>query len=233
MKFDAFSKKIVFCFWTGDTPMSPDRRECLKHLKENIGCEVNLITKKTLPNYILEDHPFHPAYYFLTETQRSDYARAYIMHHYGGGYCDIKLISHSWIPFFEQLSAEPDKWAIGYREINENSVAVLPGGLGEQLRLNWSLLIGNCAYIFKPNTPFTHDWMLNLHGILDDYLPLLKRYPARLAQDSFDTRLYKGDNGRYPINWTGIGGSIVHPLCLKYSNRLLQNLPLPSFKGYR
>lgn len=232
MKLNAMSERIVFCFWTDDTPMSQNRRDSLSSLRHHIGCPVQLITTNSLPDYLLAGYPLHPAYIYLSATQKSDYLRCYFMHHYGGGYCDIKKIYHDWNPFFEQLEKHPEKWVLGYREIGEHGVAILPGELGETLRRNWSLLLGNGAYIFKPGTPFTCEWIENLHATLDRLLPQLERYPARFPQDCQGVS-YQGSVSRYPITWSGIGGSIVHPLCLKYADKLLQGLPLPCFEDYR
>jgi hypothetical protein len=38
------------------------------------------------------------------------------MHHYGGGYSDIKKTLGSWITFFDQINDDDNLYAIGYGE---------------------------------------------------------------------------------------------------------------------
>lgn len=231
MSFSAFNKKIVFCFWTDDNPVTENRLRNLDIIRRNIGCELRFVTKADLQDYLLIDAPFHQAYEYLSPTQKSDYLRAYFMHYYGGGYCDIKKIDTDWNRYFEQLEKQTDKWALGYQEVGEDGVAILPGDIGIELRKHWRRLIGNGAYIFKPGTLLTREWMDNLHELLDAYLPLLEQYPAQFPRDCLGA-VYQGKATGYPIPWSGVGGSILHPLCLKYADRLLQGLPLPSFEDY-
>ena len=75
----------IYCFWTGNNEMSDNRIECLENLKNVSECNVLLITKYNLSNYILSDVPLHPAFQYLSETHKADYLRTYFMHFYGGG----------------------------------------------------------------------------------------------------------------------------------------------------
>ena len=61
------------------------------------------MTVENLHEYILKDHPLHPAYEFLSETHRCDILRTYFMYHYGGGYSDIKIPNGSWVKGFEDM----------------------------------------------------------------------------------------------------------------------------------
>ena len=70
--------------------MSDKRKKCLDSIKQNIGVKVILITPNNLDKYILKDYPLHKSYKYLSEVHKSDYLRTYFMHHYGGGYTDIK-----------------------------------------------------------------------------------------------------------------------------------------------
>uniref|UniRef100_A0A6C0I4I0 Uncharacterized protein n=1 Tax=viral metagenome TaxID=1070528 RepID=A0A6C0I4I0_9ZZZZ len=84
------SDNIIYCFWTGDNKMSNARIECLNNLRTVSECNVLLITKDNLSNYILNDVPLHPSFNYLSETHKADYLRTYFMNFYGGGYSDIK-----------------------------------------------------------------------------------------------------------------------------------------------
>ena len=50
------------------------------------------ITEKNIDDYILKEYPLHPAFKYLTNIQKGDYMKAYMMNFYGGGYTDIKNI---------------------------------------------------------------------------------------------------------------------------------------------
>jgi len=218
-----FPQKI-FSFWTGNNEMSSQRKTAFALLKKNAGVEVVLITPENLNDYILPKYPLHPGFEHLSLVHRSDYLRCYFMHHYGGGYSDIKGTNNNWSQLFNLLSAKEDKWIVGYREIGERGVAPVPGALGLELKKYWHILIGNGAYIFKPSTPFTHEWYIELHNRLDGYLNSLQHNPGNVM----------GDNPGYPIPWTGILGDIFHPLCLKYFKRLIYSSRIkPILKGYR
>ncbi len=215
--------KVVWCFWTGDNPMSSDRCKALESMHAAIGIEVKLITPDNLAGYILPGHPLHPGYEYLSLVHRSDYLRTYFMHHHGGGYGDIKRYSHSWNGVFEQLN-DSDGWALGYREIGPEGVVKLPGTIGRDIKTEWSKLIGLVAFVHRPKTPLTREWYNEMHRRMDGYLEALKRAPGNVM----------GDNKGYPIRWSGILGDIYFPTALKYHDRLLMNDAVkPSFENYR
>ncbi len=217
------AKKVVYCFWTGDNPLTPNRQEALESMRAVIGVEVKLITPANLAEYILPDHPLHPAYEYLSLVHRSDYLRTYFMHHHGGGYADIKSHSHSWNGVFEQLN-DSGAWALGYREIGPHGVVKLPGKVGRDIKREWRQLIGLCAFVFRPHTPLTGEWYDELHRRMDHYHEALKRAPGNVM----------GDNKGYPIRWSGILGDIWFPTALRYHDRLLMNDAVkPSFDNYR
>jgi len=60
--------------------------------------------------------PIHQAFSYLSDVHQSDYFRIYMMQSFGGGYADIKHNHYDWRPYFEKLYANPDKYAMGYRE---------------------------------------------------------------------------------------------------------------------
>jgi hypothetical protein len=153
------------------------------------------------------------------------------MHHHGGGYMDIKRIETSYEPYFDELIENDNIWAVGYTEIGPDAVAVLPGASGLELRNHWNELIGNGAYICRPNTPLTTEWYDTLHDILDHKLHALERSPARFPQDSSGAH-FSGAVSHYPVRWTEILGDIFHPLCYKYSAHISHKLPPLVFTNY-
>lgn len=213
----------IVSFWTGDNVMSATRTQCYNDLCNISGVTVLLINKNNLGEYILNDYPLHPAYEYLSLVHRSDYLRCYFMHHYGGGYSDIKSPTGSWLEAFSLLE-NSSKDILGYSEISHQAVATLDGKLGGDLKRYYLKLIGNCSYICKPYSSFTAEWYDELHKRLDSYYSELVLNPGNVM----------GDNIGYPIPWTGILGDIFHPLCLKYSNDIIKtNIIKPSFENYR
>lgn len=216
--------KVIYCFWTGTNEMPPNRVRAVDKLLHMSKVPVQVITPETLPQYIKPEYPLHSTYPFLSLVHKSDYLRCYFMHHYGGGYSDIKTPRKSWLSTFAHFDKQVDQYLIGYPEIGSYAVAQLEGVLGEDLKKNFHIVLGNCAYISRAYSPFTFDWMTELHKRLDRYEQELQRFPGNVM----------GDNEGYPIPWTGILGDIFHPLCLKYHQNISYSTQIkPSFKNYR
>jgi hypothetical protein len=200
--------------------MSDSRKACLDHMAKITGCEVVCVRKEDLSKYILPDHPLHPGYEFLSETQKGDYLKAYFMNFYGGGYADIKEQTGSWLPLFEALESS-DKWICGYREI--------PGGVAQETPADaWPELIGNCAYISKPQTPLTQEWYRDMMKLMDERLDRLRQFPATFPQDHAEI-----SRGKYPIEWNELNGRIFHRISYRYRDKLMNTLPTPLFQNYK
>jgi hypothetical protein len=209
----------IYCFWTGSNEITPNRVNCLEQLKATTNCEVILVTKDTLPNYILPDHPLHEAYQYLSETHKADYLRTYFMNFYGGGYTDIKYTTGSWTPAFDDLH-NSDAWMNGYKEGDSGCIAYPP------VAEYWNELIGNGAYIAKPRTPLTEEWYSAMITFLDSRLEKLRLNPARYPRDG-----YSGSTN-YPIAWAEMLGFIFHRVSFTYRDKLLKTVPTPIFHSY-
>lgn len=209
---------IIFCFWTEDNEMSKNRLIHLQCLINNCKCKVVLVNTLNLENFILKDHPLHPAYQYLSATHKSDYLRTYFMNFYGGGYSDVKGTRASWKEHFDDL-LNSDKWVCGYPEIE--------GGVGyEPLNDKWRDLVGNGCYICKPNTPFTNEWYNEMIKLLDEKLELLKENPATNARDCFE------NSKKYPIKWVEMLGRIFHQYNYKYKEKFSNKLPMCICQNY-
>jgi hypothetical protein len=112
---DSKIPKVVYCCWTGTNPLTKNRKECLDLIKKNIGVKVILITPENIDEFIKPNYPLHKTYYYLSDFHKSDYLRTYLMHHYGGGYSDIKRIYTDWNIFFDNLN-NSNNFANGSRE---------------------------------------------------------------------------------------------------------------------
>lgn len=207
----------IYVFWTGNNPLSQNRKDSIEQLKNVSGCEIIVVTPQNLQSYILPKEPLHPAYEYLCLTHKADYLRTYFMNFYGGGYSDIKKTKGSWVSSFEELNNDDTKWVIGYQE----EVWSLTHKPYRELA---NYLIGNCAYICKPNTAFTNKWYNAMMKLMDEKLEALKLSPAMHPQDS-----YEGSNGRYPIRWEEMLGDIFHRQVFQYHKHILYTLPSPVF----
>jgi hypothetical protein len=212
--------QVIYCFWTGKNIMSDTRKICLENLKAISECTVVLVDPENLDQYILKEHPLHPAYPYLSETHKADYLRTYFMNFHGGGYSDIKKTTGSWKQSFQDLS-NSEYWMCGYKEI-ENGVAYVPN------KDYWNELIGNGAYISKPRTPLTEEWYANMMTLLDTKLERLKQFPAKHPTDHCN-----GNGKAYPIEWNEMLGRIFHNVSYKYKDKLLRTLPISIFYAYR
>jgi FkbM family methyltransferase len=227
--FDGLTSRTIFCLWTGKEAMSENRIQCLWSLYNNTGCPVALVNENTVANWINESHPLHPAYPYLSSTHKADYLRCYLMHHYGGGYTDIKMTTKAWGAFFQGLQAS-EQWALGYTEL-ENGMPHLVGEQGELMRRNYADLIGMCAFIFRKQTPLTHEWMRQVNAVLDARLEALRAHPATHPMDQSGVILPDGQKSPYPLRWAELLGEILHPLLWQFRDKLL-HAPIEPLFGY-
>lgn len=219
--------RVIYIFWTGDNEITPNRMKGIESMEKVCGVEVKLITPKNLPDFIKEEDPLPEAYQYLSYVHRSDYLRSYFMYHYGGGYADIKPHTHSWVAAFDKLD-QSDAYVLSYPEVGFMGAAyhtIEHAKLRRDVLVYWRYLVGNCAYICRPHTRFAAEWHTETKRRLISLTEKLKKHPA---QDPF------GKNSDYPVKWSGLLGSIFHPLCLKYNDKLLSDKALmPSFENYR
>lgn len=220
-------KRNIYCFWVGhnNTVMNENRINGLNSLINNSQVNVILVNNDNLANYILPDHPLHQGFQYLSDVHKADYLRTYFMHHYGGGYSDIKPCSWDWNPYFEELE-NSDAFGIGAPEDEgELSVTVKQRPwLGKY----WPYLVSNDLYIFKPNTFFTKVWYETLLRIMDSKLERLIESPAKHSREAADTV-----HTTYPIEWGEILLEIFHPLCFFNSSKILKTMPYPITQNYR
>lgn len=158
--------------------MSTTRQSCLTSLKEISGVEVKLVTKQEIKDWILPDHPLHPAFEYLSEVHKADYLRTYFMNFYGGGYSDIKKPSTDWNKYFDEMDKNPEIWMCGYGEQSPHDIAFQP------LANHWNELVGNGCYISRKQTPLTKEWYSEMIRLLDSKLEDLIKNPSRNPYDS-------------------------------------------------
>jgi len=230
-EFDGVRSNTVFCLWSGSNAMSPQRIQALWSIYNNTHCQVAFISAQTVRNWEKQEHPFHPAYDLLSDTHKSDYLRCYLMHHYGGGWADIKHTRADWRPFFTRLR-QSTKYALGYQELPDG-IPHLTGNLGNEIRRNYRSVIGLCAFIFKKQTHITSGWLSSLHQTLDHFYPALLVNPAKHPQDQPGMKLNAKEISEYPIAWASILGELLHPLLYENQAHIIQDEIQPLFHSYR
>jgi len=220
-------ERKLYMFWTGINEMSDARKRAVESARSTCGVEFVLKVGNDVRDMELIDHPFHEAYEYLSLTHKADYLRTYVMHHHGGGYSDIKLLSFDWNPYFDALERS-DALAMGYPEARALDVATVPNDpMASEIKSNYSLLMGNCNYIFKSNTIFTREWMDRTHQKLDEKLLDLQMNPAKHPQEFKNARFSNGTLSNYPLRWAEILGEVFHKVC--YLNRDNISLDLPKY----
>ena len=206
----------IFALWCDSTPISKNRQAAIDLLRTVPGVPLELVTESNLSNYILPDHPLHEGYPYLTGIHRSDYLRWYLMHHYGGGYADIKNPTGSWVEAFKEMD-DPEVWMNGYPIPVTSHI-----GCSES-RVYGSKILGNGSLICRPGTPYTTEWGIELHKRMDALLPSLRTSRRSIVRDCLD---YGGD---YPVPWSHLLGSITHSIQPKYFDHFRYTVPPCSF----
>jgi len=217
--------RIILALWTGDNPLTANRIRGLESLKHaNPETPVALIGPENLSEFIEPGSPLHPMYDHLSLNHRSDYLRAYLMHHRGGGYADIKDYQHSWRAAFETIEGSNSIWVVGYPELGPDYVGSQDAKVRRDLQRRFSAIVGCGAFICRPGTPFTAEWLREVHRRLDYHSLELADHPGGIW----------GDDPRYPVAWSELGGDVFQPLQLKYLTHVVQSSDLmPSFEYYR
>lgn len=215
----------LFVLWTGSNELTPNRAAAVQQLREQQrGLDVVLVDPTSLTDWVVPHHPLHRAYEHLSLVHRSDYLRGYLMHHHGGAYCDIKRGYGAIAECLERLDASPDHWILGYPELSSRHAAATAGALGRALRRHHGLLVGNGAFVVRPQSPLTTQWLAEVERRLDIHADELERHPGGVW----------GDTPGYPVPWGDLLGAVLQPLCLKYHDRVMADRRMmPSFEEFR
>lgn len=215
---------VLWVIWLGGPP-PPRRARSLQALREQAGVDVRVVAGPE--DVLVEGQPFHAAYGDLHVVHRSDYLRAYALHHHGGAYLDVKPQTAPVRELIDTMNDDPDAWVMGYREVTSAYVPDLPHSLGAHLRAHYRAVLGTSAFICRPRSQFTTEWMRELHARLD-----FLQEPLREA-DASGCDPYGAPAG-YPIRWTEILGDITQPLSLKHQSHLRFSDRLrPQLEDYR
>lgn len=214
----------VFAVWAGDNELTPARRRNLARLHETLDLSLVLVTPTTLPEWLVEGHPLHPCYEHLALMHRADYLRAYLMHHHGGGYVDIKAPLASWSDAYAEMASDPDAWVTGYYTTHTSWIGKLRGRLGRDILVRYRLMFGKGGFLMRSHTRLTAEWLRQVEAVLDDKAEELRRCPA--------TGPYGGPG--YPLSWHDLLGRTLDPLTLKHHAHVrYDDALLLEFEDYR
>ena len=189
--------------------MSPQRAACLESMKKNIRVPIEFLGWKDWAERILPEAPLHPGFRYLSCNHKADYLRCYFMHHFGGGYADIKHYTsqNNWDVCFDIMNALPQIQVIGVPEIMGGS------SIGEYNNV-WIIqkLLSNGWFICRSRSNFTSAWYARLMCQMDKYLPSLMRHPAIKPMSR------EGQDG-YPVPWAAMQGEIFHKTIMDFRKK--------------
>ena len=221
--------KVVFVCWFGgykvdNQQMSKNRFAAFKSLVEKIGVPIILITSKNFPSFIKQSHPIHKSFELLSGVHKSDYMRAYLLHHYGGGYHDIKHREESWQDCWGDWLFDDSIWIYGRRENNRGAIGYPPNE--SHICNHYDKLVTMGWVICKPNTKYTGTLLYKIEDVLD------RKYPELVAHPGYNSAGYYHENpfqmveeNNYPLRWLEILGEIFHPLMLEFTEHIKYGIP--------
>lgn len=222
--------RIVFIVWTGNNPITPNRKINIEQLKNSLGVPVLMIHVNNLNSFLLAGHPLHEGYKYLSETHKADYLRSYFTHHYGGGYCDIKASKGSWATGFDEIQGNSDIYLNGSPEIGPEGI---PDKCGTRVKNLWSNLVSVCSFICRSKTPLSYKFYNEIKSKMDSKLDLLIKYPSTSTIDQTGIILEDGTESKYPLAWAEILAELFHPIQADFIPNIRNSLPSLIYKDYR
>lgn len=231
---------IVWCYWSGPK-MSENRKKSFQYLIKNIGAPVYLITPQNLPSLVKPDFPLHPAFEYLSAVHKSDYIRAYILHHYGGAWHDVKATNVSFEKTWD-LFVDKNIWMIGSPEI-KNGAAPVYDTAGRYMLDYYKELISVPRWIGRAYTDLSLASLTGINKDLNENLETLAQHPAKHPREKYIApknklhnmliwakQLASGRNPKYPLPWTLFGNSF-HPAVLEFRKHVSRQLPVDTIKN--
>lgn len=228
--------KVVYIVWFGGSKnMSRNRLKALNSLTKNIGVPYILITENNFKDFEVSDHPIHSSFKNLSGNHQSDYLRAYLLHHHGGGYHDIKYRDLGWENEWEDFK-DQEIWMKSCAEIKEDHIGYdLDHPETKSIQKQFSQLGSMCWIISRKNTPYTTELLDKIEKKLDFHLEGLEKYPSTKPAGYYADRPMEklGKEDKYPLRWLELMGEHFHILMYKYRNHNKLDLPRPNLKNYR
>lgn len=165
--------------------------------------------------------------------------RVYLMHHYGGGYTDVKHIHVDCKPYLEEFKQQQGKLALGYAEIHDFDVPCFDEGAPtcREIISQYHRIIGNGYYFFKKQTVLTTEWFNRVTANLDMKLDDLRKNPHRVPREALGRNYTLPDGTRftskYPFRWAEIANEHLVRVQYKYLDNISTALPYLINVDYR
>lgn len=201
--------KVLWIAWTGPNKMTEVRENALSILRKcNSGLEIRFVTPETLSQWEIAESPLLPEYQRLGYTHRSDYLRAYLLHHYGGVWADVKPLAHDLSFLVDALNSDPTLMVAAPAERKPWNVSPMCGPFGEEQRKWFDRLPWQSVMALRPFTPFSAEWLNEVERRVRYFSDLL---------DLTDGEPRNEQDPEYPIPWDQLMGAVFYPLAMKYS----------------
>jgi hypothetical protein len=220
--------KAVFVCWFGvgreNPPMPLKRQKAFASLVNTMDAPVVLVTSENLSRFEVAAYPIHPAFWFLSGNHKSDYLRAYLLHHYGGGYHDIKHRKRGWGDAWSHFKNR-NVWIVSRAEKK-------PGHIGYPVNdvETWRDLLqtsykelGTMGWVIcRKNTPYTRELINHIHSVLDKNMEKLKRFPSPEPRCCYRDKPFNfAPPDSYPLRWLELMGEKFHPLMYKFKTHMV------------
>jgi hypothetical protein len=226
--------KVVYICWFGHTKgFTPEftvrRFNAIVNLIESIKVPVILLTWDNYKSFDIPSYPMDPGFEYLSGNHKSDYLRAYMLYHYGGGYHDIKYRELSWENEWDKF-LDPNIWMIGRRELKSDNIGFSNGD--EWVQQEYRKLVTMGWVISRPKTEYIKVLLENITKKLKEKSDALQNNPAIQSRqvhqvcDDKDTYLY-------PFRYLELMGEMSHRLQLDYTNHINYTLPDILYKTYK
>ena len=101
-------------------------------------------------------------------------------------------------------------------------------------RMRSAHLPGAAAFVLRPGSPLAVAYLGALEAKLEEHADSLRR-GAALSADGTPTlgyETYRSLPG-YPFSWTALGADVLHPVGLRFRDRVDLSLPPPVVTDYR
>lgn len=210
--------RMLWLFWFGS--LGPVRRRSIDMIMATAGVEVTLLTDLNYTK-VLERAKLHPLALSpaLSKVHLSDYLRAFVMHHYGGAYQDVKPTKIDWSDKLAALNNDSNAWFIGADEhpgfkanpawdVDFGKDGLLPSYSYVRSKSK-HCITSNGYYAAKPNTPLTERWLQLVTKKMTHFAASVELHPAPKPRCCPPKEHLM--NG-YPIYWTELHGNLLHPL---------------------
>jgi len=226
--------EIVYICWFG-SDISKNRLAALNSLVNNLRVPYILITDTNVHAFVKPEHPLHEAWSYLSGVHKSDYFRTYLLHHYGGGYHDIKYRNQPWDGQWEDF-ADTNVWIkgrreqcamyIGYNVDQPNETRFVQAYYKELVTMGWC--------ICRANTLYTKRLLEYIEGKLSFHILKLREFPSTCQTGYYAncTSAKVPDNG-YPLRWLELMGEKFHSLMFEFKAHIAFGLPDADMRSYK